>query len=272
MTSQRFEDFGDDGDLAVRAVQAGLAVARAARSREVIATKAHPADLLTATDLAAEAAIRAVLAAGSALPVQGEEGSPDLAEPDRWVVDPVDGTANFVAELPLVACTVARLADHRPVAAATGDLISGEVVRAVLGGGTWVLTETGSTRARTAAGELSAATVTVGDLSWTSRGAWPLPARAEVLRAVAEVVGRLRVVGTSATELVWVATGRTAAAVLFGNLPWDVAAGVLAVREAGGVVLDAAGQPWSLDSDSVLAAASDQVAEQLVAAVGHIRA
>jgi myo-inositol-1(or 4)-monophosphatase len=93
--------------------------------------------------------------------------------------------------------------------------------------------------------------------------------RAAVLREVAGVAGRTRVVGTSATELVWVATGRTVATVLFGNHPWDVAAGVLAVREAGGVVLDAHGEPWSLASDSVLAAASAQVAELMVAAVAR---
>lgn len=269
MGADRSNGYAHDADLAVRAVRAGLAVARSALTREVIATKSSAVDLLTATDLAAEGAIRAVLAAGSPLPVQGEEGSPLLDEPDRWVVDPVDGTANFVADLPLVACTVARLANRSPVAAATGDLGTGAVVSAVAGGGTWTDADGRPVRARTRTGELRTLTVTVGDLSWTNRGDWPMPARAAVLREVAGVAGRTRVVGTSATELVWVATGRTVAAVLFGNHAWDVAAGVLAVREAGGVVLDAHGEPWSLASGSVLAAASAKIADQMVAAIAR---
>ena len=75
--------------------------------------------------------------------------------------------------------------------------------------------------------------------------------------------------GTSATELAWVATGRTSASLAFGNAAWDVVAGVVLVREAGGVVLDARGEPWSLASDSILAAASPEIADAMVAAVAR---
>ncbi|ROR95878.1 myo-inositol-1(or 4)-monophosphatase [Salana multivorans] len=258
-----------DAALAVAAVRAGLAVIATAPTRDVVAVKGHAADLLTATDLAAEEAIRAVLSS-SDLPVQGEEGSPDLDAPDRWIVDPVDGTANFVADIGLVASNVALARGGRPVAGATGEMPSGRIVWSALGRGTWEVPPSGEAfRTRTYRGDLAAGCVTVGDFSWTNSGPWPGRTRARIVTAVSDVVGRLRMVGSSATELIWVATGRTSAAVLFGNHPWDTAAGVLAVREAGGVALDVHGEPWTFGSDSVLAAATEADAERLLDVIGN---
>lgn len=256
-----------DARLAVAAVRAGLAVIRAATSREVVETKSHDADLLTATDLAAEEAIRAVLAE-SGLPVQGEEGSPGLDAPDRWIVDPVDGTANFVADIGLVACNVALARGGVPVAGATADVASGGIVWSALGAGAWETNAAGETRRlATYRGPLAAACVTVGDFSWTNGGPWPTDVRAGAARAVGGVVGRLRMIGSSAIELAWVAAGRTSAALLYGNHPWDTAAGALAVRESGGVTLDLHGEEWSLESDSILAAANRADADALLAAI-----
>ncbi|MEZ0446973.1 inositol monophosphatase family protein [Cellulomonas sp. ICMP 17802] len=268
MTTLIAQDLQPDVDLALRAVDAGLAVVRGADDRAVLRLKG-PNDLVTAVDLATEDAVVRTLRAGSALPVQGEEGSPGEAAADRWVVDPIDGTANFVAGLPLVACTLARVVDGEPVVGVTADVTTGEVVWASRGAGTWRRTDGGDVRVSTHGGPLDSLTVTVGDLSWTSVGPWPLDARAAVLREVAATVGKVRVVGTSATELAWVATGRTSASIAFGNAAWDVVAGVVLVREAGGVVLDARGEPWSLASDSILAAATPQIAEAMVAAVAR---
>lgn len=264
-----------DAMLAVAAVRAGLGVINAAHSRDVVAIKGHAADLLTDTDLAAEEAIRAVLTA-SALPVQGEEGSPDLDVSDRWIVDPVDGTANFVADIGLVASNVALARGGNPVAGATGELPTGRIVWSALGHGTWEIPaprqgegegDGEAVRVQTYRGDLASGCVTVGDFSWTNSGPWPAQTRSRVVTGVSNAVGRLRMIGSSATELSWVATGRTSAAVLFGNHPWDTAAGVLAVREAGGVALDLHGQPWSFAADSVLAAATEADAATLLAAI-----
>jgi myo-inositol-1(or 4)-monophosphatase len=257
-----------DVDLALGAVEAGLAVVRGADDRAVLRLKG-PNDLVTAVDLATEDAVVRTLRAGSPLPVQGEEGSPQEDAPDRWVVDPIDGTANFVANLPLVACTLAQLSSGEPVVGVTADVTTGEVVWAARGAGTWRRTAGGDVPATTADGPLDTLTVTVGDLSWTSVAPWPLDVRAAALREVAASVGKVRVVGTSATELAWVATGRTSASIAFGNAAWDVVAGVVLVREAGGVVVDARGEPWSLESDSILAAATPEIAEAMVAAVAR---
>ena len=268
MTTLIAQDLQPDVDLALRAVEAGLAVVRGTDDRAVLRLKG-PNDLVTAVDLATEDAVVGTLRAGSSLPVQGEEGSPRESAPDRWVVDPIDGTANFVAGLPLVACTLARLAGGEPVVGVTADVTTGEIVWASRGAGTWRRTDDGDVRVSTLGGPLDSLTVTVGDLSWTSVAPWPLAVRAGALREVAATVGKVRVVGTSATELAWVATGRTSASIAFGNAAWDVVAGVVLVREAGGVVVDARGEPWSLESDSILAAATPEIADAMVAAVAR---
>ncbi|MET0789488.1 MAG: inositol monophosphatase [Cellulomonas sp.] len=268
MTPLIAQDLQLDVDLALRAVEAGLAVVRGADDRAVLRLKG-PNDLVTAVDLATEDAVVRTLRDGSPLPVQGEEGSPGEDAPDRWVVDPIDGTANFVAGLPLVACTLARLAGGDPVVGVTADVTTGEIVWAARGAGTWRRTASGDVRTSTRGGALDSLPVTVGDLSWTSRAPWPLDVRAAALREVAATVGKVRVVGTSATELAWVATGRTSASMAFGNAAWDVVAGVVLVREAGGVVVDLRGEPWSLASDSILAAATPEIADAMVAAVAR---
>lgn len=257
-----------DTELALAALAAGLAVARAGVNRHDVRLKG-PNDPVTAVDLATEAAIREVLTAGSPLPVQGEEGSPAEHAADRWVVDPVDGTANFVAGIPLVASTLARMSDDDPVIGVTADLTTGETFWAVRGAGAWRRTVAGDEPLRTLVEPLDTLPVTVGDASWTNREPWPMSVRVAALREVAAITGRVRVVGSSATELAWVAAGRTAGAVLWGNNPWDVDAGVVLVRESGGVVLDAHGDPWRPGADSVLAAASGEVAEALAAAVAR---
>ena len=268
MTSLLAPDLQHDLDLALSAVDAGLAVVRGADDRAVLRLKG-PNDLVTAVDLATEDAVVRTLREGSPLPVQGEEGSPHEDADDRWVVDPIDGTANFVAGLPLVACTLARLSGGEPVVGVTADVTTGEVVWGARGAGTWRRAAGGDVRVSTVGGPIDSLTVTVGDLSWTSGPPWPLDVRAAALREAAATFGKVRVVGTSATELAWVATGRTSASLAFGNAAWDVVAGVVLVREAGGVVLDARGEPWSLASDSILAAASPEIADAMVAAVAR---
>ncbi|WP_051640387.1 inositol monophosphatase family protein [Cellulomonas sp. URHE0023] len=261
-------DLAGDVELALRATAIGLSVAQGDGDRGVLRLKG-PNDLVTAIDLATEAAVVGALAEGSLLPVQGEEGSPGECAPDRWIVDPIDGTANFVTGLPLVACTLARLAGGNPVVGVTADVTTGETVWAARGAGAWLRMPGASNdvRVTTRSAAIDALTVTIGDLSWTSVAPWPLDVRSAVLREAATMFGKLRMVGTSATELSWVATGRTSASLAFGNAAWDVAAGVVLVREAGGVVRDARGEPWSLASDSILAAATPEIADAMVDAV-----
>ncbi|SFA71175.1 inositol monophosphatase family protein [Cellulomonas marina] len=269
---------------AVEAARLGVRMARTARSREVVETKG-PNDFATEVDRAVEAAVTEVLRRGADVPVQGEELSPTEDAPTRWIVDPVDGTFNYAAGIPVCAVNVALLVDGELAVAVTaglsagvesgggdaaggdGDLPTDDVLVAVVGQGlARVLPRSEEVRTVSRVGARASA-VTVGDVGWTTTGPWPAAVRAATIAAVAPAAGRVRIVGSSALELAWVAAGRTAGAVLFGNKPWDTFPGVLLVREGGGVVLDAHGEPWRPGADSVLAAADEETAAALVDAV-----
>jgi len=72
---------------------------------------------------------------------------------------------------------------------------------------------------------------------------------------LADVVQRVRMFGSAAVDLAWVAEGRIGASVMLANKPWDTVAGVLLAREAGAEVIDREGRPHSLGSDSTVAVA-----------------
>jgi myo-inositol-1(or 4)-monophosphatase len=85
-----------------------------------------------------------------------------------------------------------------------------------------------------------------------------------VTTVLAERAQRVRMLGSAAIDLAWLAHGRTDAAIIFGNKPWDTAAGVVLVREAGGLVVDADGKDHTTRSASTIAASAklvDQVVE-----------
>jgi myo-inositol-1(or 4)-monophosphatase len=76
-------------------------------------------------------------------------------------------------------------------------------------------------------------------------------------RRLAERALRVRMLGSAAIDLAWLAHGRTDAAIMFGNKPWDTAAGVILAREANGLVVDADGDHHTLRSASTIAASAD---------------
>lgn len=270
-----------DGGPQVR----GAAPGAGPRARSLaVRTKANPRDLVTELDERTEALLRETLAP-SGIPVFGEEGGPDrragdwIAAPRLWIVDPIDGTANFVHGLPHFAVAVALLERGRPLLGVLYDPNAGETVWAVRGGGCHLAVEAraespGGDRAEGGAGRaggggsrrpVPAATsrrVHVDDrpLAEALVGA-SLPSteaeRARNAQAILEVVRacrNIRVLGSAATQLAYVALGRLSAAWDVRLSPWDMAAGWLMVEEAGGVVTDVRGEPFSLLQRTIVAA------------------
>jgi len=172
--------------------------------------------------------------------VLGEEGTePPAHTPFVWVLDPLDGTANFINGLPLWCVSVGVLWYGRPVAGAiftpSGPTATHAVVRARLGGGAFlndipihVMPEPEPTRKRLA----SLPAHYWQDLHFRSRG----PSR----------LGEARTLGSIALELALIAAGTLQYGIFWGPKIWDVAAGVAIVREAGGVALSRRrlGLPW----------------------------
>jgi myo-inositol-1(or 4)-monophosphatase len=216
-------------------------------------------DFATEVDLAIERQVVAALVEATGIEVHGEEfGGPALDSPWVWVLDPIDGTFNYAAGSPMASILLALLHDGEPVAGLTWLPFTGERYTAVAGG---PLMKNGAPQPSLATAKLSDALVGVGTFSADSRGRFPGRFRVALLENLSRVSSRLRMHGSTGIDLVYVADGILGGAVIFGGQVWDHAAGVALVRAAGGIVTTLAGEPWTLASRSVLAAAPGVHAE-----------
>ena len=200
-----------------------------------------PTDFVSLVDRAAEERIAAVIAAR--LPdarMLGEEITPDLRDLDEGVVfvaDPLDGTTNFLHGYPAYAVSIAALVDGELRAGAILDVPRNELFTATVGGGA---KRDGKPIAVSTISEPSRALLGTGfpfkhyDHITPYLGRLP-----EIMRATAGV----RRPGAAALDLASVACGRFDAFWEMMLAPWDIAAGILLVREAGGIVTDPTGIP-----------------------------
>ncbi|OSC31963.1 inositol monophosphatase [Mycobacterium vulneris] len=218
-------------------------------------------DFATDVDLAIERAVVAALVEATGIGVHGEEfGGSAVDSPWVWVLDPVDGTFNYAAGSPMAGILLGLLHHGDPVAGLTWLPFIDQRYTAVAGG---PLRKNGVSQPPLADIDLADALVGAGSFSADARGRFPGRYRIAVLENLSRVSSRLRMHGSTGLDLAFVADGILGAAVSFGGHVWDHAAGVALVRAAGGVVTDLAGEPWSPDSDSALAAGPAAHAEVL---------
>lgn len=172
-----------------------------------------------------------------------------IGEGDVWVIDPLDGTTSFVHGYPTYSVSVALVRGFDPVAGAVYNAAAGEMNAAAAGLGA---TRNGVPIQVTDAGRAQDALVITGFPY--DRGA-PLDVQLAVLTAFLRApVHGIRRDGSAAIDLCHVAAGRADGYWEYALKPWDMAAGTLICREAGGLVTDVDGHPWSAASGSVLAA------------------
>jgi myo-inositol-1(or 4)-monophosphatase len=210
-------------------------------------------DFATKVDLEIERQVVDALVKTTGIPVHGEEfGGAELDSPWVWVLDPIDGTFNYAAGSPMAAILLGLLHDGDPVAGLTWLPFTGERYVAVSGG---LLTKNGVPQDPLATVELTDSVIGVGTFNADSRGRFPGRYRLAVLEELSRVSSRLRMHGATGIDLAYVADGILGGAISFGDHVWDHAAGVALVRAAGGIVTNLAGDPWSPDSRSALAAA-----------------
>ncbi len=205
-------------------------------------------DLVTQVDLAAEAAIRSCLSAHTPdIPILAEEGGGPWDESTRWIVDPLDGTTNFVHGYPSYAVSIGLQVDGVLEVGCVFDAVHGRSYTATRGGGAWW----GDQR-------LQVSECTSLDRALLVTG-FPYDRRTNVdryLKYVREFLIRtqgIRRAGAAAMDFVALASGRVDGYWEFGLNPWDVAAGVLLVQEAGGVVTEMNAEPINLLSPRLLA-------------------
>jgi myo-inositol-1(or 4)-monophosphatase len=169
----------------------------------------------------------------------------------RWIVDPLDGTTNFLHGVPLFAVSIGLEREGQLVAGLVYNPITDELFAAEKGKGAFL---NDRRRLRVAARKnLSDALVTTG-IPHLGRPGHPLFLR-EIKQVIPQVAG-VRRTGSAALDLAWVAAGRFDVYWERGIKPWDMAAGIVLVREAGGVISDLAGGAAMFDRSEVLAANS----------------
>ena len=223
-----------DGLLAlatsVAADAAALIRGRMASPRLAAGTKTSPTDMVTETDRAAEALIvGALLAARPGDGILAEEGSERASLTGvRWVIDPLDGTTNFLYGVPAFAVRVAAERDGEVLAGVVHDVPHGQAYTASRGGGAFC---DGVPLHVTARAELATALVGTGFGYVATRRA----EQAAIVARVLPLVRDIRRIGAAALDLCAVAAGRLDGYYERGVQPWDVAAGALIVREAGGL-------------------------------------
>ena len=243
-----------------------------------------PGDFVSQADLRAEKSIRDDLAKARPgysflMEESGASGSDNWAW--RWIVDPLDGTSNFLHGIPHWAISIGL---ERRVSDTETELVSGciyapttnEMYWAEKGTGAFVNDQRLRVSGRREMREAMFATgIPFAAVSSTRRLAF-----ARTLGGLMGEVAGIRRMGAAALDLAWVAAGRYEGFWELGLKPWDIAAGLLVVREAGGFVTDSAGgDPWasvSTGSSDVVAAnphlhkpLMDAVADGLAAAKGH---
>jgi myo-inositol-1(or 4)-monophosphatase len=246
-----------DLELAERAARAGGEVLMEYYGRPPIGVgaKSSATDLVSDADREAERAIRELL--GRERPTDGlvaEEGS--LVQADsgrRWIVDPLDGTVNFLYELPAWAVSVAVEDADGLAAGVVHSPVLGETFCAVRGGGAW-LAETGRPVRVSGCDRLERAMVATGFSYQPARRAQ----QAEVVARLLPLARDIRRAGAAALDLAWTAAGRLDAFYEGGLKRWDWAAGHLLVEEAGGVTGWLEGDPPVL-----LAAATQALLDEL---------
>jgi myo-inositol-1(or 4)-monophosphatase len=187
----------------------------------------------------------------------GEEGAHavDLrSATPTWIVDPLDGTTNYARRFPSFCVSVALAEAGEPSVGAIYDPARHETFYAARGQGAFLQHgRSGPARLSVSAtGDLADALVGV---DWARDPAL----RAQTVAALGRVATACRTVratGSAALGLVYVAAGWQDAYYHLSLMPWDVAAGALIIREAGGTLTDLSGQPWSLGQPALLASNS----------------
>ncbi|MFG1347913.1 inositol monophosphatase family protein [Xanthobacter autotrophicus DSM 431] len=194
-----------------------------------------PADFVSAADRKSEETLHAELS--KARPAYGflmeERGAIEGTDPaNTWVVDPLDGTTNFLHGIPIFSISLALVRNGVPVAGVIFNPVMDELYVAESGQGAYL----NDRRLRVAARKKLADSVVCCGLPHMGRGSHELFNRE--LEKVQTQVSGLRRTGSAAIDLAWVAAGRFDAFWERNLSSWDMAAGIIMVREAGGYVSD----------------------------------
>lgn len=247
-----------------------VAINCAAKAGEWIATrlgnyaqleqKSSTHDIVTEVDKGTERLIRKLIAthfpthaflgeegvtAGAAASIQALDAV--LDQEYIWIVDPIDGTTNFVHEFPFFCVSIALAYRGEVIVGVVYDPIKDELFVAEKGKGAYVH---GKLMRVSEEMQLRDSLIATGFPTDTS---YALPLNMKGLQHLAPQVRNIRVAGSAALHLAYVAAGRLSGFWEIGLNSWDLAAGVLLVQESGGIVTDRFGEPYHIGVRDVIA-------------------
>ena len=215
-----------------------------------IDTKSSDTDLVTHVDKLCETRIREIIAAEYPdHTVLGEEqgyGSTSTDARYRWIVDPIDGTLNFAHGFPFYCTSIGLEIDGEPSVGVVYDSTRDELFTAVRGGGAWC---NGRPLRVTSETVLKNAMLVTGFAYVEER----IIRNLDVFARMLPLTRSIRRAGAAALDLCYVAAGRVDGFWELGLQPWDVAAGVVIVREAGGTLTGGDGSPYRLGQEAMVA-------------------
>ncbi|XP_018025256.1 inositol monophosphatase 2 isoform X2 [Hyalella azteca] len=247
------------------AKEAGLIISEAFKKAKKVEEKTSPRDLVTETDKLIEDQVISKLQ--ELYPNHkfiGEESTAagikcELTNDPTWIIDPVDGTLNFVHSFPYTCISIALWVDKKPCLGVVYNPVLQQLYTARKNAGAFLNGE----RIRVSGKEDLSRSLVVMEMGYR-----PDEKKMEVVhRNAKKLIERchgVRSLGSAALHMCMVAEGAAEGSVSLGLFAWDKAAAVLIVQEAGGVVLDNAGGPHDLMNRRVLCAASPQLAQQMV--------
>ncbi len=191
--------------------------------------------------------------------VWGEEGGLTGAEEDEycWLVDPIDGTTNFIRGIPHFAVSLALLKNNVPVVGAVFDPCKNELFMAIQGNGATL----NQRRIRVSEKKTFQGALLGTGIPYSADR--DIDMSLHILKAMIHNTAGVRRAGAASLDLAYVAAGRLDGFWEFQLKPWDIAAGILLVQESGGLVSDMAGEKSYLKSGDTLAATPDLAKKML---------
>eukprot|EP00571_Detonula_confervacea_P017321 CAMPEP_0172297460 /NCGR_PEP_ID=MMETSP1058-20130122/472_1 /TAXON_ID=83371 /ORGANISM="Detonula confervacea, Strain CCMP 353" /LENGTH=303 /DNA_ID=CAMNT_0013006617 /DNA_START=325 /DNA_END=1236 /DNA_ORIENTATION=+ len=271
-------------DVAIHASKlAGEIILGNAGGADVLKSKANSRDLLTLIDPLCEKTIReTVLATFPSHDFLGEEDVPPGKEASAaaidaklannpshylWIVDPIDGTSNFVHGMPLCMPSVAVAYKGEVVVGVIHDPHRGETFTAVRGRGAYMMNDEQKEQRIQVGGQS-----TIGD-AIVAMGSPPAEESMKMSLAALPVlmprVRTIRMLGSAALMLAWVANGRLTAYWEYDLSSWDVAAGSILIEEAGGSMTDLKNERWNLRTRKICGSNGGKVHEEILDALGE---
>ncbi|XP_061587348.1 inositol monophosphatase 1-like [Cololabis saira] len=247
------------------AKQASEVVLSGFREQKEVKLKSSPADLVTETDQRVETILISAIRArypqhrfiGEESVAAGERVH--LTDSPTWIIDPIDGTVNFVHGFPLVAISIAFTINKKTEFGIVYSCVEDKMFYAQRGRGAFL-----NGKALNASGQEDISRCVVVTEIGAERDDLALSTMtSNIFRLLKLPIHGIRALGTAAVDMCQVATGGADAYYHIGMHCWDIAASAIIVQEAGGVVMDTDGSDFDMMSRRVIAASSPAVANRI---------